>query len=98
MWLQILGWTFVAIGVVTAISGFMAIPSSDWWSAEFLAFAIGGLVFGAAGLAMLKMPGWSTAGAILCAALLLVLLIGKSHLDRPSALLSYAVVAALADR
>jgi len=91
----ILGWSFVVIGVIVAIWGFMEYPASAWLSTELLAFAIGGASFIAAGLAILKTPGWLIAIAILIAALLLIIFIWKSNMDLPSALLSSVVVAAL---
>lgn len=96
MGLSILGWSLVVIGVITAVWGFIEIPASNWWGTEFLAFAIGGLIFIAGGLAFLKMPGGLITIAILLAALLLILFIWKAQLELASAILCYVVVAALA--
>lgn len=95
MELIILGWSFVVIGLIIAIWGFIEIPASNWWGTEFLAFAIGGMIFIAGGLTILKMPGWFITIAILIAALLLILFIWKSQMELAAALLCYVVVAAL---
>ncbi|WP_188734265.1 hypothetical protein [Oceanobacillus neutriphilus] len=95
MGLQILGWSFVVIGVVIILWGLFEFPMNQWLGLDFLSFAASGMVAIAIGLAICKAAAFLIIAAILVTALLLILYIWQAAMGMGMSIISYVVTAAL---
>ncbi|MFD1413038.1 hypothetical protein [Oceanobacillus jeddahense] len=92
---QILGGTFLVIGIVILIWGFFEIPMNQWLGLDFLSFAFSGMVLITSGLAICKAPSFLTIVTILISALILALYIWAAAMGMGMTILSYIIAAAI---
>ncbi|WP_040979428.1 hypothetical protein [Oceanobacillus jeddahense] len=92
---QILGGTFLVIGIVILIWGFFEIPMNQWLGLDFLSFAFSGMILITSGLAICKAPSFLTIVTILISVLILALYIWAAAMGMGMTILSYIIAAAI---